>query len=170
MFLVGYPQTPEPVIPLVDWHKLTYFVLTCRKTPINQSINWPRKDERLVGLSKCMLITYSRLLRVEKVSTPGFEHVTYRSRNRHVNHLAFQNKQSSMSRTTLFRSIMRLNNWHTLILLRSTKLHLFYTMCFTEISWARNHESSAVDVAARRNSTSNAAQNALPIEIDLDWS
>jgi len=23
MFLVGYPQTPEPVIPLVDWHKLT---------------------------------------------------------------------------------------------------------------------------------------------------
>jgi len=39
MFLVGYPQTPEPVIPLVDWHKLTYLVLTCRKTPINQSIN-----------------------------------------------------------------------------------------------------------------------------------
>jgi len=39
MFLdVGYPQTPEPVIPLVDWHKLTYLVLTCRKTPINQSI------------------------------------------------------------------------------------------------------------------------------------
>jgi len=24
--------------PLVDWHKLTYLVLTCRKTPINQSI------------------------------------------------------------------------------------------------------------------------------------
>jgi len=24
---------------LVDWHKLTYLVLTCRKTPINQSIN-----------------------------------------------------------------------------------------------------------------------------------
>jgi len=23
--------------PLVDWHKLTYLVLTCRKTPINQS-------------------------------------------------------------------------------------------------------------------------------------
>jgi len=39
MFLVGYPQTLEPVIPLVDWHKLTYLVLTCRKTPINQSIN-----------------------------------------------------------------------------------------------------------------------------------
>jgi len=39
MFLVGYPQTPEPIIPLVDWHKLTYFVLTCRKTPINQSMN-----------------------------------------------------------------------------------------------------------------------------------
>jgi len=38
-FLVGYPQTPKPVIPLVDWHKLTYLVLTCRKTPINQSIN-----------------------------------------------------------------------------------------------------------------------------------
>jgi len=34
MFLVGYHQTPEPV----DWHKLTYRVLTCRKTPINQSI------------------------------------------------------------------------------------------------------------------------------------
>jgi len=39
MFLVGYPQTPEPVIPLVDWHKLAYLVLTCHKTPINQSIN-----------------------------------------------------------------------------------------------------------------------------------
>jgi len=39
MFLVGYLQTPEPVIPLVVWHKLTYLVLTCRKTPINQSIN-----------------------------------------------------------------------------------------------------------------------------------
>jgi len=26
------------VIPLVDWHKLTYLVLTCHKTPINQSI------------------------------------------------------------------------------------------------------------------------------------
>jgi len=40
MFLVGYPQTPEPVItPGIDWHKLTYLVLTCRKTPINQSIN-----------------------------------------------------------------------------------------------------------------------------------
>jgi len=38
MFLVGYPQTPEPAIPLVDWHKLTYLVLTCRKTPINQLI------------------------------------------------------------------------------------------------------------------------------------
>jgi len=37
--IVGYPQTPEPVIPLVDWHKLTYLVLTCRKTPINQPIN-----------------------------------------------------------------------------------------------------------------------------------
>jgi len=24
--------------PLVDWHKLTYLVLFCRKTPINQSI------------------------------------------------------------------------------------------------------------------------------------
>jgi len=36
MFLVGYHQTPEPVIPLVDWYKLTYLVLTCRKTPINQ--------------------------------------------------------------------------------------------------------------------------------------
>jgi len=24
---------------LVDWHKLTFLVLTCRKTPINQSIN-----------------------------------------------------------------------------------------------------------------------------------
>jgi len=31
-----YPQTPEQVIPLVDWHKLTYLVLTCRKTPISQ--------------------------------------------------------------------------------------------------------------------------------------
>jgi len=38
MFLVGYPQMPEPVIPLVDWQKLTYLVLMCRKTPINQSI------------------------------------------------------------------------------------------------------------------------------------
>jgi len=28
-------STPKPVIP---WHKLTYLVLTCRKTPINQSI------------------------------------------------------------------------------------------------------------------------------------
>jgi len=36
MFLVDYPQTPEPVIPLVDWHKLTYLVVTCRNTPINQ--------------------------------------------------------------------------------------------------------------------------------------
>jgi len=25
--------------PLAEWHKLTYLVLTCRKTPINQSIN-----------------------------------------------------------------------------------------------------------------------------------
>jgi len=32
MFLVAYPQTHE----LLDWHKLTYLVLTCRKTPINQ--------------------------------------------------------------------------------------------------------------------------------------
>jgi len=24
--------------PVVDWHKLTYILLTCRKTPINQSI------------------------------------------------------------------------------------------------------------------------------------
>jgi len=36
MFLVGYPQTPEPVIPLVEWHKLTYLVWPYRKTPINQ--------------------------------------------------------------------------------------------------------------------------------------
>jgi len=36
MFLVGYPQMPEPVIPLVHWHKLTYLVLTCCKTPTNQ--------------------------------------------------------------------------------------------------------------------------------------
>jgi len=35
--LLSYPQMPEPVIPLVDWHKLTYLVLTCHKTPINQS-------------------------------------------------------------------------------------------------------------------------------------
>jgi len=40
MFLVGYPQTPEPVITLVDWHKLTYLVLTCRRTPINHHIIW----------------------------------------------------------------------------------------------------------------------------------
>jgi len=36
MLLVGYPQTSEPLIPLADWHKLTYLVLTCRKIPINQ--------------------------------------------------------------------------------------------------------------------------------------
>jgi len=36
MFLVGYPQTSEPVIPLVDWHKLTVLVLTCHETPISQ--------------------------------------------------------------------------------------------------------------------------------------
>jgi len=34
LFLVGYPQTPEPVIPLVDWRKLTYLVYST-----NQSIN-----------------------------------------------------------------------------------------------------------------------------------
>jgi len=34
-------STPEPVIPLVDWHRLTYLVLTCRKTPIKQSISFP---------------------------------------------------------------------------------------------------------------------------------
>jgi len=51
MFLVGYPQTPEPVIPLVDWHKLTYLLLTCRKTPINQSINQSiGLDSRLLRL------------------------------------------------------------------------------------------------------------------------
>jgi len=37
-FLVGYPQTSEPVIALVDWHKLTYHVLTCRKTPITPKL------------------------------------------------------------------------------------------------------------------------------------
>jgi len=42
--------------------------------------------EGLVGLSKCEWITYSRLLRVEKVAAPRFESATYRSRNRHVNH------------------------------------------------------------------------------------
>jgi len=29
---------------LVDWHKLTYLVLTCRKTPISQSINLLRQE------------------------------------------------------------------------------------------------------------------------------
>jgi len=42
----------------------------------------------LVGLSKCEWITYSRLLRVEKDSPPGFEPATYRSRSRHTNHSA----------------------------------------------------------------------------------
>jgi len=42
----------------------------------------------LVGLSKCEWITYSMLLRVEKVSLPGFEPATYRSRSRHANHSA----------------------------------------------------------------------------------
>jgi len=42
----------------------------------------------LVGLSKCEWITYSSLLCVEKVSPPGFEHTTYRSRSRHANHSA----------------------------------------------------------------------------------
>jgi len=34
LFLIGYPQLP--VLPLAEWYKLTYLVLTCRKTPINQ--------------------------------------------------------------------------------------------------------------------------------------
>jgi len=42
----------------------------------------------LVGLSKCEWITYSRLLRVETVSPPGFEPATYRSRSQHANHSA----------------------------------------------------------------------------------
>jgi len=42
----------------------------------------------LVGLSKCEWITYSRILRVEIVSPPGFEPATYRSRSRHTNHSA----------------------------------------------------------------------------------
>jgi len=47
MFLVDYPQTPEPVIPLVDWHKLTYLVLTCRKTPINQRAAAAKSRQKL---------------------------------------------------------------------------------------------------------------------------
>jgi len=47
-----------------------------------------RNDARikgLVDLSKCEWITYSRLLRVEKVTPPGFEPATCISRNRHAN-------------------------------------------------------------------------------------
>jgi len=35
-FLVSYPQPPEPVFELAEWPKLTYLVLMCHKTPINQ--------------------------------------------------------------------------------------------------------------------------------------
>jgi len=42
----------------------------------------------LVGLSKCEWKTYWRLLRVEKVSPPGFEPATYKFRSRHANHSA----------------------------------------------------------------------------------
>jgi len=38
MFLVGYPQTPEPLIPPGRLAQIDHLVLTCRKTPINQSI------------------------------------------------------------------------------------------------------------------------------------
>jgi len=31
LFLVGYPQPPEPVL-LAEWHKMTYLMLTCCKT------------------------------------------------------------------------------------------------------------------------------------------
>jgi len=58
MFLVGYPQTPEPVIPLLDWHKLTYLVLTCRKTPINQSIS----KSRVLHQYHCFIIVDVRML------------------------------------------------------------------------------------------------------------
>jgi len=42
----------------------------------------------LVGLTKCEYITYSRLLRVEKVAPLGFKPATYRSRSRYANHTA----------------------------------------------------------------------------------
>jgi len=42
----------------------------------------------LAGLSKCEWITYSRLLRVEKVAPLTFEHEPYKSKNRHANHSA----------------------------------------------------------------------------------
>jgi len=38
MFLVGNPQTPEPVIPNGRLAQIDLFVLTCRKTPINQCL------------------------------------------------------------------------------------------------------------------------------------
>jgi len=42
----------------------------------------------LVSLSKCEWLTYSKLLRVEKVAPPGFEPATYISRNEQVNYSA----------------------------------------------------------------------------------
>jgi len=56
MFLVGYPQRWASNPPLVDWHKLTYLVLTCRKTPINQS-TWLISSLNIYH-SNCLLITW----------------------------------------------------------------------------------------------------------------
>jgi len=39
MFLVGYPQTPEPVIPLVDWQN---WPILCWRAVKHQSINKKR--------------------------------------------------------------------------------------------------------------------------------
>jgi len=63
---------------------LAAYVLWCIQAPCSLTkdfdpqpklvlIYWPRKDERLVGLSNCEWLTYSGLLSVEKLVPSGFE-------------------------------------------------------------------------------------------------
>jgi len=52
--------------PLVAWHKLTYLVLTCRKTPINQSINQfigPKKSYNMWKLYQHIILLMNAGLR-----------------------------------------------------------------------------------------------------------
>jgi hypothetical protein len=54
--------------PLVDWHKLTYLVLTCRKTPINQLFtdSYSREvlflcDRPTIGIVTTCLLSYAKI-------------------------------------------------------------------------------------------------------------